>query len=445
MHLDLTQGDIKSHIKTVAVPASVGFFFHTMYNVTDTYFAGMISTEALGALTLSFSIFFMMIAIAEGMSEAITALVGNALGEKNSAYAVHIANNALVFALILSVVLTLLGMASAPFLMKILGASGSYLGTSLGYINIIIYGTVFFVFTFFFNALLNSMGDTKSFRNILIVTAFLNIFMDYWFVVGGWGIAPMGVEGIAMATVMTEMIAMGYLGYRLSRTVLYRHEEAFRLDGSLMRTFLMQGYPPSLNMVLVATGIFIITYFAAPYGAEVVAAFGIGMRIEQIILMPMIGLNVAVLAIVSQNNGAKRYARIHETLKDAIRYGVTISLIGMAALLLVPEHLMDWFSNDPKVIYEGGRYLRVEAFVLFPFAVIFIYLPMLQGIEKPEFIAYLSIARQIIFPLAVLWGLSIMDVGVIWIWIAIALIVILSAVVTWVYAQRKLDRVAESF
>ena len=80
MHIDLTQGDIKVQIKKLAIPASIGFFFHTMYNVTDTYFAGFISTQALSALTLSFSIFFMMIAIAGGMSEAVTSLVGNALG-----------------------------------------------------------------------------------------------------------------------------------------------------------------------------------------------------------------------------------------------------------------------------------------------------------------------------------------------------------------------------
>lgn len=82
MHIDLTQDDIKVQIKKLAIPASVGFFFHTMYNVTDTYFAGLISTQALSALTLSFSIFFMMIAFAGGMSEAVTALVGNALGKK---------------------------------------------------------------------------------------------------------------------------------------------------------------------------------------------------------------------------------------------------------------------------------------------------------------------------------------------------------------------------
>ncbi len=147
MHIDLTQGDIGKHIKTLAIPASIGFFFHTMFNVTDTWFAGTISTQALAALSLSFPIFFMIVAIAGGMSEAVTALVGNALGKGEMAKAQHIAQNALVLAAVLSMVLTLIGYISAPFLMRQLGAEDAYLAEALGYINIIIYGAAFFVLT----------------------------------------------------------------------------------------------------------------------------------------------------------------------------------------------------------------------------------------------------------------------------------------------------------
>jgi len=83
MHIDLTQGIIKQHIVKLAVPAVVGYFFHTMFNVTDTFFAGLISTQALAALSLSASVFFMVLAIGIGMSEAVTSFVGNAVGEKN--------------------------------------------------------------------------------------------------------------------------------------------------------------------------------------------------------------------------------------------------------------------------------------------------------------------------------------------------------------------------
>ena len=442
MHLDLTQGDIKTQIKKLSIPASVGFLFHTMYNVTDTYFAGQISTQALSALTLSFSLFFMMIAIAGGMSEAVTALVGNALGKKDRAMAVHIALNALVFAFFLSFVLTIMGVLSTPYLMSLLGAHGFYLEESLDYINVILYGSVFFVFAFFINALLNAVGDTVSFRNILIFSAFLNVVLDYWFVYGGLGIGPLGVSGISTATVISELLTVIYLFYKLTKTPLLDGYREFSLDAAVFKSLIVQGLPPSVNMVMMATGIFIITYFAAPFGQEVVAAFGIGMRIEQIILMPTIGLNVAVLAIVAQNNGAKQFDRITQTLRIALYYGGLVSLIGMVLLLAGAEQFMQFFSQDIKVIEAGALYLRVEAFILFSFVVIFVHLAMLQGIEKPGFIFYISIFRQILAPLMVLSLMSYLGLEVVWIWLSIALIVTLSAFVTWRYSVDKLEEVS---
>jgi len=441
MHIDLTQDDIKVQIKKLAIPASVGFFFHTMYNVTDTYFAGLISTQALSALTLSFSIFFMMIAFAGGMSEAVTALVGNALGKKDNAQATHIALNAMVFALFLSLVLTLIGVSVSPWLMSLLGAEGGYLQESLAYINIILYGSAFFVFSFFINALLNSVGDTVSFRNILIFSSVLNIALDYWFVFGGLGISPLGVSGISLATVITELITMIYLFYKLTKTPLLDGYSTFYLDISVLRQLAKQGFPPSTNMVLMATGIFIITYFAAPFGKEAVAAFGIGMRVEQIILMPSIGLNVAVLAIVSQNNGALQFERIRQTLRTSLYYGGIVSVIGMLLLLVGAEFWIGLFSEDSNVIKEGALYLRIEAFILFPFVVIFVHIAMLQGIEKPNFIFYISIFRQIVAPLVLLSLVAYFALNLVWIWLSIAFIVTLSALITYSYSINKLKEV----
>ena len=175
MHIDLSQGVIKQHIVKLALPAVIGYFFHTMFNVTDTFFAGMISTQALAALSLSASVFFMVLAIGIGMSEAVTSLVGNALGEKDIAKAQHITLNSIAFALILSMLLSVLGVFSVPFFVEAL-SDPSYVAETLEYINIILYAALLFIGSFFFNALLNATGDTKSFRNILIVTAFLNIF-----------------------------------------------------------------------------------------------------------------------------------------------------------------------------------------------------------------------------------------------------------------------------
>jgi len=438
MQLDLTGGDVRSHIRSLAVPAAVGFFFHTLFNMTDTYFAGTVSTRALAALSLSFPIFFIVISVAGGMGEAVTAVVGNALGAGDQARARHIADNALLFGAGLAALLTAAGLAVAPALMRALGAEGAYLDEALAYIDIIIFGTGLFVFTFFINALLNAVGDTVSFRNVLVFAALLNVALDAWFVRGGWGVGAMGVSGIALATVLIEGMSALYLYGRFRQKPAYARRCAFRVDAAILRELFAQGIPPSANMGLMAVGIYIITYYAAPFGQEVVAAYGIGMRIEQLVLMPAVGLNVAVLSITAQNSGARLYRRIEETVERSLAYGGAIAVFGGIALLAGAETVMGLFSGSAAVIREGALYLRVEAFLIFPFVIIFTYVAMLQGIKKPRFIFYLSLARQVVAPLLLLGALSCAGFGVLSVWLGVAAVVLASAAVTRWYARRAL-------
>ena len=438
MHLDLTQGQIKQHILTLSVPAVIGYFFHTMFNVTDTFFAGLISTQALAALSLSASVFFMILAIGIGMSEAVTSLVGNALGEKNVEKAQHIALNAIVFALLLSVVLSLTGVMSVPYLVSALG-DPSYVKETLDYINLILYASFFFMGAFFFNAMLNAVGDTRSFRNILIVTAFLNIVLDYVFI----EYFSMAVRGIAMATVISEAITMFYLLYKLKKTKLWCGFSKYRHDSTVLLRILKQGLPPSVNMFMMAFGMYIITYFVAPFGKEAVAAFGIGMRIEQIFLMPVIGLNIAALAIVSQNNGAKAYDRVAPTVHLAVRYGWILSTIGVTAFLLFAEFFAGLLSSDALVIEEAALYLRVSGVASYGFVIIFIYIAMLQGIAKPNMIMPVSIYRQVLAPIIVFSLLAWLGLGILALWIGLDIIIFSAALFLWWYGEKQLKRLKE--
>jgi len=433
MHTDLTQGVIKKHIVNLSVPAVVGYFFHTMFNITDTYFAGVISTEALAALSLSASVFFMVLAIGVGMSEAVTSLVGNALGEQDIQKARHITQNAIMFSIVLSIFLSTIGIISIPFLVESLG-DPSYVKETFEYINMILYGAVFFITSFFFNALLNAIGDTKSFRNILIVTSMLNIFLDYLFI----KYFNMGVSAIAIATIISEAITMLYLFYKLRKTKLFSNITLISYDKDIIKDLIKQGFPPSVNMFMMAFGMYIITYFVAPYSKEAVAAFGIGMRIEQVFLMPVIGLNIATLAIVSQNNGAKIYDRINPTIRLAIVYGWMMSTIGVTSFFLFGEFFASLMTSDSIVIEQTALYLRISGLASYGFVVIFIYIAMLQGIKKPDIIFPISVYRQIIAPVIVFSGLSIFGFEIFSLWVGLDLIIFSSALFLWLYGEKKL-------
>lgn len=438
MSSDLTQGSIKKHLKDIAVPASIGYLFHTMFNVTDTFFAGDISTQAVASLSLTFSIFFIIIAIAGGMSQALTSLMGNSIGEKNTEHTKQLIYHAGILAVFLAVFLTIIGLMISPFLMGILGAKDSYLSEALSYINIVLFGAIFFVGVFFTNAMLNSIGNTKAFRNFLVAGFFLNVILDYWFVKGGLGIPALEIKGIAYATILVEFLGMVYLFYTLKNTYLLKDMPKFKFDINIIFSFFKQGLPPTLNMSLMALGMFIITYFIAPFGQHVVAAYGIAIRIEQIILLPSLGINIAVLSIVSQNNGAGLYERVKETVIYAQKIGFILWIIGIVFLLLFGKYCLSLFTSDAQVIEAGMGYLYAAAASLYAYILVFINVSLLQGIKQPALLIYLGLFRQLIIPVIIFGLFSIFQLPLNAYWAGLVGIIWSSAIFIVWYAKRKL-------
>jgi Na+-driven multidrug efflux pump len=258
--------------------------------------------------------------------------------------------------------------------------------------------------------------------------------LDYVFI-NSFGL---GVGGIAFATLLCEMLTLLYLFYKLSHTQLWDGIAAFSYDATVMRELFKQGFPPSINMFMMAFGMYIITYYVAPFGKEAVAAFGIGMRIEQIFLMPVIGLNIAALAIISQNNGAKAYERIEPALRLGIRYGWMMSTLGVSVFLLFAESLAGLLSSDAQVIEQTALYLRVSGVASYGFVIIFLYIAMLQGIAKPSIITPISIYRQVIAPILLLSALAFFEFGIFALWMGLNAIIFSAAIFLWWYGEREL-------
>ncbi len=203
--MNLTQDPIPRLVRGIALPASIGYFFNTMFNFVDTYFAGQISTDALAALSLSFPVFFIVLAMGAGIGQGATALIANALGANDTERARVIFSQAIVFSIGAGAVLTIAGLAAAPSLFRQLGAEeAGYLDMSLEYMNVIIVGSVFFLLQSTLVSVLNAKGNTTVFRNTLIGGFIANCILDPWFMRGGLGVPAMGIAGLALATVSSS-------------------------------------------------------------------------------------------------------------------------------------------------------------------------------------------------------------------------------------------------
>jgi Na+-driven multidrug efflux pump len=188
-----------------------------------------------------------------------------------------------------------------------------------------------------------------------------------------------------------------------------------------------------------AFGMYVIMYFISPFGKEAIAAFGIGMRIEQIFLMPIIGLNIAILSILSQNNGAKLYDRIEPTVILALKMGWIFSFVGVASFFLMSDFLASLLTSDVRVIEQTTLYLRICGLSSFAFVVIFMYIAMLQSIKKPNIIMPVSIYRQILAPAFFFSILFYFKVEIFYYWITLDFIIFSSSIYIWWYSKEKLN------
>jgi putative MATE family efflux protein len=406
--MDLVKDPIPRLIRQIAVPASVGFFFNTMYNVVDTFFAGLDSTDALAALAVSFPIFFIIIALGAGIGQGSTALIANAAGAGDLEQAHHLSLQSVSFGVLFSVPLTVFGLWSAPFLFRFLGAEDRHLALSLAYMNTILSGLVFFLLQSILNATLQAQGNTRTFRNVLMAGCLANLILDPWFMFGGLGLPALGIRGIALATVVIQVGGSIYMLHQVRHTRLWRgwRWSWLKPNGKLYRDIAGQGFPASLNMLTVALGIFVITWFVGRFSKEGVAAYGIATRIEQIFLLPTIGLNIAILSLTGQNNGAGQFDRIRQAYRTSLKYGLTMMLAAGVIVFLGGGRMMAWFTSDPLVIDIGAEYLRVASITLCSYVILFQTVFMLQGLKKPIYGLYVGVYRQIIAPFAVFWLLA---------------------------------------
>ncbi len=398
--MDLTKGSIWQLLRKVTIPASTGSLFQTFYNLVDTYFAGRISPEALAAIAKSWPIYFIAIAVAVGIGAGTTALISNSIGAKENKKASMYVAQSIVFAIAISFFVTLFGLNFSDELLKIMGSTNESIILTREYLDIIFYGAIIVLIQLSLNGTLNAQGDTKSYRNVLIFTFFLNIFLNPLFIFG-YGIIPaFGIAGLAIATLISQCIGLIYLANKVysCKLRLYLKTECFKPKMEYINSLFKQSVPIMFTMLMIMFGVFNIFYFVGQFGELATAGYGTAVRIEQVLLLPVIGLNTAVLSIAGQNFGARMYFRVKEVYGKALIFGSGFMVIAGIFVYLTSEIIISFFTNDPQVIQSGALYLQVAALIGPVYPVFFITSALFQALKKPIFSLYMTILRLTLIP-----------------------------------------------
>ena len=403
--IKLTKDPIWTLLRRVTIPASVGSLFQTFYNLVDTWFAGRISAEAIGAIAKSFPIYFTIIAVGVGLGAATNALIGNSIGEKKIRVASLYVAQSLIFAVLVSIIVTIFGLNASNYLLGVMGSDEAGIILTREYLDIIFYGTFIVLIQISLNGTLNAQGDTRSYRNVLIFSFFLNIFLNPLFIWGYGFIPGFGIAGLAIATVISQSIGTIYLAFKVNNCQIrnYLKPQCFIPKFEYLKSLTNQAVPVMFSMLFIGVGIFNILYFIGKFGELATAGYGAALRVEQVFLLPVIGLNTAVLSIGGQNFGAKAYNRIRELYTKALFFGISFMTLAGVIIFFGAEFFVSLFTDNQEAVMSGAIYLKVAALIGPIYPVFFITTAVFQAVKKPLYSLYLSILRLTAFPFLSLW------------------------------------------
>ena len=387
-------------LKKIAIPASTGTLFQTLYNIVDTFFAGKISANALAAIAKSFPLYFIIIATGVGIVSASNALISNSLGAKEDRTASLYVAQSLLYSVFVSILVTIIGLSFSDDLLRFMGSDSETIRLATDYLDIIFFATFIFLIQISLNGALNAQGDTKSYRNVLIISFFLNIGLNPLFIFGLGPIPAFGIAGLAIATVIAQFLGLIYLAYKVYCCELkqYLSPQCFLPKINLIKNLTNQSVPMMMNMFMIGLGIYNILFFVSKFGYLAAAGYGSALRIEQILLLPVIGLNTAVLTIAGQNFGAKLFDRVDESYTKAIMVGSSFMILAGVIVFLLADNIVSIFTDNQEVIDFGADYLKVAAFIGPVYPVFFITNALFQAIKKPIYTVIITFSRLVLLP-----------------------------------------------
>ena len=403
--INLKDDGIYSLFIKIAIPSSIGTIFQNLYSIVDSIFAGqMISDSALAAIGQIFPIYFVIIALGVGLSIGTTSLIANSIGENNLENSGKVFSQSFILSIIASIIITVMGIYFSPSIISSINNDQETLELSIKYINIIFFGSVFIFILMSINSSLSAQGDTKSYRNVLIFSFFLNILLNPILITGKIYsfqlIPPLGIEGIAYATIISQFVGIFYLFIKLSKTQIYKYVHVTIIPHfNIIGNILSQGIPASIGMMMIAVGSYILIYFVGIFGVEAIAGYTSAGRYEQLFFLPLLGLSTATVSIVGQNYGAKQYKRVIETYKKGIKIGVMVlSLLGLI-IFLTADIAMNLFTDNANVKQYGSDYLKISALMFPAFPFFFIGNATFQGLKRAIIVMYMAIMRFVLMPL----------------------------------------------
>ena len=400
--------EVRRLILTMSLPIMISMLVQALYNIVDSMFVARVSEAALAAVSLCYPIQMIMVAVACGTGVGINALLSRYLGEKKREKASQVAMHGLFCAICNWLVFAVIGLFFSEAFLRLFSDDVQIIMMGISYMQICTICSFGVFVQITYERIMQSTGNTIYNMVIQGVGALINIILDPIFIFGLGPVPALGTAGAAIATVIGQIVAM-FLGIIITQKKVREIQlsvRGFHLDGMLMKAMYRIAIPAILMQSIMSFMTVMMNMILAPFSEMAVSVFSIYYKLQQFVFMAVLGMNNALIPILSYNYGANQMERIRESIRFALWMSCVIMAIGTVVFQLFPTQLLYLFDAKEAMLSIGIPALRTIS-VSFVFAGISMVLcSVFQALGSPNHSLLVTLLRQMVILLPLAYGFS---------------------------------------
>jgi putative MATE family efflux protein len=361
---DYTTGSIRSAIVLLAIPMILELSLESVFAVVDMYFVSHLpnSKNAIATVGLTESVIALVYTIAIGLSTAATAVVSRRIGEKNPEAAAHAGAQSMLIALIVTVIVSILGIIFAADILKLMGAKEEVIREGTSFTRIMLGGSVVIILLFLINGIFRGAGDAAMAMRSLWLASIINIFLCPM-LINGYGPFPaLGLKGAAIATTIGRGIGVLYQCYYLfngSRSIKLRLSH-FKWDLPIIKTLFGVAWPATFQFFIQSGSWIILTWLVSTTGStDASAGYQVAIRNVVFFILPAWGLSNAAATLVGQNLGAKQPLRAEQSVLLTAKYNAVFMSLVTVLFVFFASPIISIFTKEPEIHRYGTEALQI--------------------------------------------------------------------------------------
>ena len=430
-------------ILSLSLPGMASMITLTLYNLVDTFWVSKLGHQAIAALTIVFPYHILIIAIGVGTGVGIGALTSRRFGERNIETTNHAAGQVFSLAVFYGAIFLVAAAFFSEPILTMIGATPDIMDFATQYLVILGFGTPFMFFLLMGSSLLRGSGDAVRPMVFTIIAQVANIILDPLLIFDLGTFPEMGIRGAALGTVIGQVIGAGLIFfYIVSGKSAYQIKLAhLKPSLSIQRDIYRVGFPSMIMLITESICFALFNTILSAFGSLALAAIGITIRISDLAFMPIFGVSQGLLPIVGFNFGARLWNRLWRAVK--LTSGGLALLMGIALIFLevFAPNLIGIFSDDPELIATAVPAMRIVLSTLVIVGPTILFVTAFQGLSKGKEALVLSLIRQFIFFVPLLFLLPLI-LGMTGMWLSLPVSDTLGFVVSglWLLREYKIQQ-----